>query len=92
MMQVRWEDDRSETLPWQGYFRLVFPRSIELAFDCSGRGQMKSAKLYTRKANVWEGCDYKGRFVQIEKLQEMRYKWQNMAWLFVDATDEYIVH
>lgn len=100
MIHVLWEDategsigwqNRSETLPWQGYFRLKANDTIELAFDCYGRGKMKCARLYKTAEDVWEGHDYRGRFVRIEKMMEMRYCTECKAWHIVDGTEGFML-
>ena len=81
MMHVLWQTEeegtigwqnRVGTLPWQGYFRITDDEgTLDLAFDCYGRGKMKSARLYKRADGLYEGFDYRCRFVRIEKLFQM---------------------
>ena len=84
---IGWEN-KAETLPWQGYFRVKADDTIELAFDCYGRGKLKSAKLFKISEDMWEGFDYDGRQVRIKKVMRLRHCTVCEAWHPVPFDEE----
>ena len=76
-------------MPWQGYFIAIAKEGwIDLAFDCYGLGDMKCARLYIVNENVWEGYDYDGRFVTLEKVMKFEYCADSDAAVITEAGDD----
>ena len=79
---------QEETLPWQGYFRMMPDKTIELAFDYSSQGNTKSAKLFKRSDGIWEGFDYDCRRVRLTKLDKLCYCEESKAWQLAEWKDQ----
>ena len=85
---IGWEN-RTETLPWQGYFRHMPDDTVEFAFDCHACGHLKSAKLYKVDHCVWEGPDYACRAIRLMRLSKLKYCTESKRWKAVSTCSMY---